>query len=310
MDRLDTMAMLVKVTETGTLSAASRALHVPLPTLSRRISDLEAQLGTRLLARTTRKLTLTDAGQAYVAAARRILELVDAAEQEAAGEYTEPKGALVVTAPMLFGRLHVLPIVADFLAAFPQIDIRLLLSDRNMDLVDDHVDMAVRIGRLPDSSMVATQVGVLRTVACASPALLATHGVPRRPEDLARMPCITIDTPMPLPAWRFRAPRTGAALDTVVPSRLIVTHPEAAADAAMRGVGVVRLLHYQAVDGLRRGALQLLLEDYEPAPAPVHLVHAARGQMPLKMRRFLDAAAPRLRQVLSEIGGTATPPAR
>lgn len=305
MDRLDAMAMLVKVTETGSLSAAGRALQVPLATLSRRIADLEAQLGTRLLLRTTRKLTLTDAGQAYLAAARRILELVDAAEQEAAGEYKAPKGELVVTAPVLFGRLHVLPIVADFLAAFPQIDIRLVLADRNVDLVDDHVDMAVRIGRLPDSSMVATQVGLLRTVACASPALLAAHGVPCAPEDLARLPCIAVDTPMPAPSWRFRDPGSGAPREVAVHPRLTVTHPEAAADAARQGVGVVRLLHYQVADALRSGALQPVLEVYEPAPVPVHLVHAARGQMPLKMRRFLDAAAPQLRQVLREIAAGA-----
>ena len=301
MDRLDAMAMLLKVTETGSLSAAGRALQVPLATLSRRIADLEAQLGTRLLLRTTRRLSLTDAGQAYTAAARRILELVEAAEQEAAGEYTAPKGELVVTAPVLFGQLHVLPIVADFLAAFPQIDIRLVLADRNVDLVDDHVDMAVRIGRLPDSGMVATPVGLLRMVACASPVLLAARGVPQAPEELARLPCIAVDTPMPTPSWRFRDPHSGAARDVAVRPRLIVTHPQAAADAAVRGIGFVRLLHYQVADALRGGALQPVLAQFEPAPVPVHLVHAARGQMPLKMRRFLDAAAPRLRQVLAQI---------
>lgn len=305
MDRLDAMAMLLKVTETGSLSAAGRALQVPLATLSRRIADLEAQLGTRLLLRTTRKLSLTDAGQAYTAAARRILELVEAAEQEAAGEYTAPKGELVVTAPVLFGQLHVLPIVADFLAAFPQIDIRLVLADRNVDLVDDHVDMAVRIGRLPDSGMVATPVGLLRMVACASPVLLAARGVPQAPEDLARLPCIAVDTPMPTPSWRFRDPHSGAVRDVAVRPRLIVTHPQAAADAAVRGIGFVRLLHYQVADALRGGALQPVLAQFEPAPAPVHLVHAARGQMPLKMRRFLDAAAPRLRQVLAQIAAGA-----
>lgn len=303
MDRLEAMAMLVKVTETGSLSAAGRALQVPLATLSRRISDLEAQLGTRLLTRTTRKLTLTDAGQAYVAAARRILDLVDAAEQEATGEFTAPKGDLVVTAPVLFGRLHVLPIVADFLAAFPQIDIRLVLADRNVDLVDDHIDMAVRIGHLPDSAMVATQVGVLRTVVCASPALLARLGAPHAPEDLAQWPCIAVDAPGPASSWRFGDPRSARAREVVVRPRLRVTHPEAAADAAVRGIGIARLLHYQAVDALRRGALQLVLEPWEPPPVPVHLLHASRGQMPLKMRRFLDTAAPRLRQVLAEIGG-------
>ena len=305
MDRLDAMAMLLKVTETGSLSAAGRALHVPLATLSRRIADLEAQLGTRLLLRTTRKLSLTDAGQAYTAAARRILELVEAAEQEAAGEYTAPKGELVVTAPVLFGQLHVLPIVADFLADFPQIDIRLVLADRNVDLVDDHVDMAVRIGRLPDSGMVATPVGLLRMVACASPVLLAARGVPQAPEDLARLPCIAVDTPMPTPSWRFRDPHSGAVRDVAVRPRLIVSHPQAAADAAVRGIGFVRLLHYQVADALRGGALQAVLTQFEPAPVPVHLVHAARGQMPLKMRRFLDAAAPRLRQVLAQIAAGA-----
>ncbi len=141
MDRLEAMSMLVTVTEQGSLSAAGRALHVPLATISRRISDLETVLGTRLLIRTTRKLTLTDAGVAYVAAARRILEQVEEAGRAAAGEFTVPRGELVVTAPVMFGRLHVLPVVADFLAAFPEIHVRLLLNDRNDDLIDDHVTL-------------------------------------------------------------------------------------------------------------------------------------------------------------------------
>ncbi len=181
----------------GSLSAAGRALNVPVATLSRKISDLEALLGTQLLIRTTRKLTLTDAGVIYVAAARRIVEQVDEAEREATGEFTAPKGELVVTAPILYGRLHVLPVVADFLALFPEINIRFVLADRNVHLVDDHVDMAVRIGKLPDSAMVATRIGSMRTVVCASPTLLAGHGVPQTPHDLERLPCITVDTPMP-----------------------------------------------------------------------------------------------------------------
>lgn len=301
MDRLDAMAVLVKVIDTGSLSAAGRALQVPLATLSRRISDLEALLGARLLIRTTRKLTLTDAGQAYVAAARRILALVDEAEQEAAGEFRDPKGELVVTAPVMFGRLHVLPIVADFLAAFPQVDIRLVLADRNVDLVEDQVDMAVRIGHLPDSAMVATRVGALRLMTCASPRWLKDHGVPRQPADLAGRPCIAVDGPAPATSWRFHDPRTGAALDVALRPRLRVSTPEAAREAALRHVGVVRLLHYQAVDALRAGTLRVLLPRHEPAPVPVHLVHAARGQMPLKMRRFLDVAAPRLRQALEAL---------
>jgi len=298
MDRLEAMSMLVSVTETGSLSAAARRLHVPLATLSRKISELEARLGARLLIRTTRKLTLTDAGAAYVAAARRILEQVEEAEHAAAGEFTEPKGELVMTAPVMFGRLHVLPVVAEFLAAFPHIDIRLVLSDRQVNLVDDHIDMAVRIGHLPDSSMVATAIGTMRMVTCASPALLAAQGTPQEPADLLRFPCVVVDTPLPAPSWRFRHPRSGAHVDVPLRPRLSVTTTEAAADAASLSVGVTRLLHYQAIDAIGRDALRIVLQAHEPAPAPVHLVHVSRGQMPLKMRRFLDFAAPRLRRAI------------
>jgi len=304
MDRLEAMALLLTVVEKGSLSAAGRALHVPLATLSRKLSDLENLLGARLLMRTTRKLSLTDAGIAYVAAARRILEQVDEAERDAAGEFTEPKGELAITAPLMFGRLHLLPIVADFLAAHDAITVRLILADRNVDLVGDHVDMALRIGTLPDSAMVATQVGTMRMVCCASPALLAIHGMPDVPADLQRHPCVAVDTPMPVPSWRFRDPASGAALDIAIAPRLAVTTPEAAADAATLGVGIVRVLHYQVADAVRRGALAVMLEAFEPEAAPVHLVHAARGQMPLKMRRFLDFAAPRLRERLRNIAST------
>lgn len=304
MDRFEAMSMLVKVTETGSLSAASRELRVPLSTLSRKISDLEALLGTRLLTRTTRKLTLTDTGIAYVEAARRILEQVEDAEREAAGEFTAPKGVLVVTAPIMFGRLHVLPVVADFLATFPEINIQFILTDRNVDLIGDHVDMAVRIGRLPDSSMVATRVGEIRTVTCASPALLAGQGVPQKPDDLQRFPCVTVDTPMPSPSWSFHNPRSGRDLDVPILPRLAITTPEAAADAACRSVGIVRLLHYQVVDAVENGQLKIILEPYEPEPAPVHLIHTSPGKMPLKMRRFLDFAAPRLRNTLTGINSS------
>ena len=306
MDRLEAMSMLVTVTETGSLSAAARALRVPLATLSRKVSDLEAQLDTRLLIRTTRKITLTDSGVTYVAAARRILEQVDEAERTAAGEFTVPKGELVVTAPVMFGRLHVLPVVAEFLAAFPEIDVRLALADRNVNLVDDHVDMAVRIGPLPDSSMVATAIGTMRWVTCASPALLATRGVPQAPVDLLRLPCVAVDASLPSPLWRFRHPESGAPVDVQVRPRLAVTTTEAAAEAASLSVGVTRLLHYQVVDAIGQGRLRLILERYEPEPAPVHLLHVSRGQMPLKMRRFLDFAAPRLRRAI-EAGALSAP---
>ena len=212
-----------------------------------------------------------------------------------------PKGELVVTAPILFGRLHVLPVVTDFLALFPQVNIRLVLSDSNVHLVDDHVDMAVRIGKLPDSMMIATRIGSMRTVICASPALLAGHGVPQTPEDLLRLPCVT---PLPMPSWQVRHPGSKAMVELPIAPRLWVSTAEAAVDAAMRNVGATRLLHYQVADAVNAGALQVILAEYEPEPLPIHLVHAARGQMPLKMRRFLDFAAPRLRQVLGAIDST------
>jgi DNA-binding transcriptional LysR family regulator len=301
MDRFEAMSMLVKVNEMGSLSAAGRALKVPLTTLSRKISDLETLLGTKLLVRTTRKLTLTDAGVTYVAAARSILEQVEDAEREAAGEFTTPKGDLVITAPILFGRLHVLPVVADFLALFPEINVRLVMADRNIDLVDAHIDMAVRIGKLPDSSMVATQVGRMRSVVCASPSLMGRHGVPKTTDDLLKLPCVAFDTPMPYPGWRFKAPGSAATFELPVVPRLSVTTAEAAAQAAIRSVGATRLLHYQVAEAVEAEALRIILAEFEPDAAPVNLVHASRGQMPLKMRRFLDFATPRLREMLVRV---------
>jgi len=304
MDRLSAMALLVKVTELGSMSAAARALNTPLTTVSRNIAELESALGARLLTRTTRRLTLTDAGVEYVAAARRILEEVENAERQAAGEYLQPKGELVIAAPTMFGRVHVLPVVSDFLARYPQINVRLLLSDRNADLIGDHVDLAVRIGALPDSGMVATRLGEMRIVTCAQPLLLAKHGVPQRPRELAGLPIIAIESPMPYSGWRFRA---AEAADQLVTLRAVlsVTTPESAADAARLGVGVARLLHYQAIDGLIRGELQLILESVEPEPTPVHLLYTSRDLAPLKLRKFLSFAAPALRRALLRIAGTA-----
>ena len=299
MDRLEAMSMLLLTVDRGSLSAAGRELRVPLPTLSRKISELEAVLGTRLLIRTTRKLSLTDAGVAYIAAARRILEQVEDAERTAAGEFITPKGELVMTAPILFGRLHVLPVVSEFLATFPEITIRLVLTDRNAHLVDDHVDMAVRIGALPDSSMVATRVGTMRTIICASRALLAGHGTPASPHDLSRLPCVSFQLLTPAPDWRFPAARSKGVIEVPVNVRLSVTTADAAVDAAIAGVGATRVLGYQAAAAIARGDLRTILEGFEPEPLPVNLIHASHGRMPLKMRSFLDFASSRLKSRLS-----------
>jgi DNA-binding transcriptional LysR family regulator len=175
------------------------------------------------------------------------------------------------------------------------------LLDQNIKLVEGHVDMAVRIGKLPDSAMISTTVGSMRTVISASPELLAVHGVPQTAAELQKMPCITFDGPGPLSGWRLTDPKTKTPLMVPVASRLIVTTAEAAVRAALLHVGVTRLLHYQVADALATGGLEIVLERFEPAPAPVSLVHAGRGQMPLKMRRFIDFAVPRLKRILLEI---------
>jgi DNA-binding transcriptional LysR family regulator len=293
MDRLDAMAVLLAVVEEGSLSAASRRLRAPLPTVSRKVADLERHLGTRLLVRTSRRIALTDAGRAYVAAAKHILEQVEEAERHAAGEYSAPKGELHVTAPTMFGRTHVLPIALDFLKEQPDIDLRLLLNDRQVNLVEEHIDVAVRIGHLADSGLRATRVGAVRRVACASPAYLARRGTPAAPDDLPAHDGITFWGFASGPEWRYRG--DSPAWTAEPRTRLAVNSTESAVAAAVAGLGVVRLLSYQIAEELRSGALVPILEDFAPEPMPVSLVYPEAGLLPHKVRAFLDWAAPRLR---------------
>jgi DNA-binding transcriptional LysR family regulator len=299
-DRLEAMTMLLMAVEKGSLSAAARDLQIPVPTLTRKVGELEAQLGTRLLTRTTRKLTLTDAGLAYVSAARHILALVKEQEREATGEFITPRGDLVVTSPVTLGRTHVVPEIIDFLAEFPDINIKLMQSDRNVNLVDAHVDLAVRIGHLPDSGMIATRVGSMRIVMCASPAFLESHPAPAHPDALADLPTIVFNGPMLSPGWRFRLPDTGDFTTIAVNPRLLVSAPDAAAHAAIRGVGITQLLHYHIADAVEAGTLRIIMTEYECEPVPIHLVHVSRNLMPLKLRRFIDFAVPRLRASLAK----------
>lgn len=302
MDRLESMSTLVTAVEAGSLSAAARRLGTPLATVSRKVSELEAHLKTQLLKRSNRRLTLTDAGRSYVAACRRILEEVNEAERAAAGEYSAPKGDLVITAPIVFGRLHVLPIATAFLKAYPDIDIRMMLADRAVNLLEEHVDLAVRLGALPDSSLVATRIGEIRRVVCASPAYFDERGLPKSPDDLGAHDCITFEGLTSPEVWTF----TTGKSDTSFPihSRLIVNTAEAATDAAVVGVGITRLLSYQVAQALRDGALAVALQEFEPAPWPVNLVYTGGRLLPLKLRAFLDFAAPRLKARLSESAGS------
>lgn len=297
MDRLDAMAVLLAVVDEGNLSAAARKLRSPLATVSRKVSELEAHLRTKLLVRSSRRVSLTEAGRAYVEASRRILEQVSEAERTAAGEYAAPKGELTVTAPVVFGRLHVLPVVVDFLKAYPEIDLRLMLADRVVNIVDSHVDLAVRIGALPDSGLHASRLGAIRRVMCASPAYLAERGRPLRPEELEGHACITFEGLSAVRAYRFRTPR--GEISVPIHSRLTVNTAEAAIDAAIAGLGLTRVLSYQIVAAERAGLIETVLRDYEPEPWPVHLVYLGQGLLPLKLRAFLDFAAPRLKARLA-----------
>jgi DNA-binding transcriptional LysR family regulator len=293
MNRLEAMGVLLAVVDAGSLSAAGRKLGMPLATVSRKVSELEAELKTRLLIRSTRQLTLTEAGRGYVAACRRILDDVNEAERAAAGEYTAPRGELVVTAPVVFGRLHVLPVLIEFLRAYPEINVRLALGDRLVNLLEDHVDLALRIGSLPDSGLIATQLGNIRRVVCASPAYLSTAGAPAAPRNLAAHECISFELLATANTWRFNI--EGADSSVPIHPRLIVSTAEAAIDAAIAGVGITCVLSYQIESALRTGALRLLLESFEPLPLPVSFLYSSQGRLPLKLRALLDFAAPRLR---------------
>lgn len=297
MDRLAAMALLVTVSEAGSLSAAARQLAMPLATVSRRVADLEAHLNARLLTRTNRKVQLTEAGHAYLAAAKEILGRVEEAERKAAGEYVTPKGELTVTAPLVFGRLHILPVVTDFLQAFPEITLRLVLGDRLANLVEDHIDAALRIGNLPDSNLVATRLGTTRRSAYASPDYLRRRGTPTRLADLIHHDCISFENMTPSKLWLFHDGKHDLPIQ--IRARLSVTTAEAAIDAAIAGTGITRVLSYQAAKAVAAGALVTILEEFEPPAWPIHFVHVAQGVLPLKMRAFLDFATPRLRAKLA-----------
>ena len=304
MDRLNAMAILLAVVEAGSLSAASRRLGKPLATISRKVAELEAHLNTRLFSRSSRTITLTEAGRSYVAACGRILEDVKEAERAASGEYSAPTGELFITAPIVFGRLHLLPVALEFLRMHPDIDIRLMLVDRLVNLVEEHVDLAVRIGALPDSSLIAVRVGAIRMVVCGSPDYFARRERPHAPGDLAGHDCITFATLAQPDTWQFVDRRTGAKqaqVPVAVKSRLTVNTAEAAIDAALAGIGITRVLSYQIADAVESGALEIALAGHEPDPWPVNLLRAGDRLLPIKLRAFLDFAVPLLRTRLSQI---------
>lgn len=300
MDRLDAMAVLLAVVEAGSLSAAARKLRMPLATVSRKIADLEAHLRAKLMLRTRRGTELTEAGLTYLEASRRILEQVEEAERIAAGEYSAPRGELRITASTLFGQRHVLPIALAFLEQNPEISLKLHLEDRQINLADEHIDIAVRIGHLDAGGLIAMKVGEVRRVICASPAYLNRRGRPRTPEELGDHDGISFRGFVTSPEWRYRG--DNPALGEEPKARLSVNSTIAAIDAAEAGFGLVRVLSYQVEEQLRQGTLEAVLEEFAPAPLPVSLAYAEGGLRSLKVRAFLDWATPRLRSRLAARG--------
>lgn len=293
MDRLEAIRTLLAAVDGGSLSAASRTLGTPLPTVSRKVSELEAHLGTQLVIRTSRKLVLTPAGEGFVAATRRVLDDLDEAERAAAGEYRTPRGELLVTASLRFGKAYLTPVVLEFLAEYPQVNVRVIASDSVVDLVENHVDVAIRLGRLPDSGLVAQRLGDSGWVICASPAYLDRRGIPQTPEDLESHDCIAFEGLQRYRSWAFG--RGAAARAVPIRARFAGNTADAVIEAAAAGIGIARLLSYQAAEALEQGRLVRVLDGHGAEPMPVHLVHAAPALLPLKLRVFLDFVAPRLR---------------
>ena len=269
MDRLEAMSVIVAVTDTGSFSAASRRLGMPVATVSRKVADLETRLKAELFQRSSRRMTLTDAGRDYVEACKRIMEQVDDAERQVSGEYRSPKGDLAVTTPWGLGHTHLLPLAVEFLDAFPEIGLRLLLTDRVVDTVEESVDVSIRIGSLPESNMIATRIGSIRVVVCASPAYLAARGHPQTPDQLSDHDCIAINPVASPNSWKFRKGKR----DCLVPirSRLCVNTSEAAVIAAIAGAGLTRVMSYKMDAARRARTLELVLEAFEPEPLPVPL---------------------------------------
>lgn len=299
MDRLEAMSVLLSAVESGSLSKAARKLNVPLATVSRKVADLESHLQASLLIRSAKGLELTPAGRTFVTAAKSILEQITEAERAAAGEYTEPRGDLIVTAPVMFGRLHVLPVVTQFLSAFPDVAVGLVLTDRVTHFLDDQVDVAVRIGDLSDSTLIASKLGTVRRIMCATPDYLAAHGTPSRPEDLSGHSVISFENAPTPTTWTFWS--NGEEVKAAFRPRLSVSTIDGAIDAALSCAGLARAMSYQVARHVRDGALQVVLEGFEPTPRPVHLVYDRQGRMPLKLRAFFDFAVPLLRKRLEDV---------
>lgn len=299
MDRLREMEVLVTVADLGSFAKAADRLRMSAPAVTRAVASLEERLGVRLFNRTTRRLGLTEAGARFLFSARRLLADLDTVEKDAAGEAVTPQGQLAVTASMTFGRSVLTPIVASFLAQHERINVSLMLIDRVVNLVEEGIDVGVRIGNLPDSSLLARRIGAVRRIAVASPAYIEKCGIPASPESLRDHTVIGFTSVMPNREWRYQIEGKPGQI-TLVP-RIEVNDALAALECAKAGEGITSLLSYIAAEPIRAGALVPILEDYALPSVPVHLVYPQSRQVLPKTRAFLDFAAPRLRARLETV---------
>ena len=293
MDRFHQLQVYVAVAEQEGFAAAARRLQLSPPAVTRAVAALEETLGVKLLDRTTRHVRVTEAGRRYLDDARQILAGLEAADDAAAGINAEPRGHLAVTAPVMFGRLFVMPGIVDYLEQYPGMEVEAVFLDRSVNLLEEGLDVGVRIGELPDSSMRALRVGSVRHVLVATPAYLARHGTPQVPQGLREHSLIASAAGGFGSGWRFSSADSEHPLKT--DARLTVTSNDAAITAALAGFGIARQLSYQVTTEVEAGALQILLPQYQPADYPVHIVHRESRHASARVRAFIDLLAQRLR---------------
>lgn len=291
MDRLEAMKVLLAVVDAGSISAGSRKLNAPLPSVSRKVAELERHLGASLIVRTSRNLQLTDAGREYVEAARKIMADLDEAERRASGEYQTPRGTLTITMPVELGARYVMPIALSYMEKHPEVSLNLLSLDRTVHLVEEQVDIAIRLGDLADSSLYAVKAGEFRLLTCASPAYLQRRGVPEHPCEIVDHDGILFNKRTFF--WTFDV--DGTPVEAVPRNRLEVNTAANCVTAAVGGAGIARLFDYQVPDELASGALVPVLEAFDQASLPIHIVYSGQGQLTQKVRSFVDWALPHLR---------------
>lgn len=296
MDRIQQMSVFVGVAEQASFAAVARQMGLSTATVTRAVASLESRLGVLLVVRTTRNMRLTAAGQRFAIDCRRLLAELDEAQSAARGLHAQPKGLLTVTAPQMFGALHVTPVLTRFLSQYPCVEIRGILVDRVLPMLEEGIDVAVRIGALPDSSLTAIPVGSVRRMVCASAAYLAKHGAPLHPDDLRQHSTISTSSSERAPQWPFRM--DGQLHSVNVGSRLNLTSFQAAIGAAVQGFGLTQVPSYQIHQHLQDGRLECVLQAFEIAPEPVHVVYLEGRRGSAKVRSFVDLCVNALRQDL------------